>query len=316
MAGARYGKREKRRGRSAGGRVRALLFLLVLVAAGCGREAPLGSAGRPIRMAFVPSVDASELTQTGNELARMIRERAGLHVKVHVGSSYAAVVAGMGAGTLDVGWLNPLSYVQAHDRSGVRVLLTTERDGATSYRGHIIARRGGPVRRIEDLKGKRFAFVDSYSTSGTLYPKLLMRAHGIDPDHDLARAFYAGGHDKVIIAVYNGQADAGAIYGGETSDARERVVKTLPDVMEKTVVIARTDPIPNDTVSVRKGFPPELAEKVKQALLAIVGSDEGRRTIFELYGINGLQPATDAEYDSVRRALQAANLDLETLPEQ
>jgi phosphonate transport system substrate-binding protein len=244
----------------------------------------------------------------------MIRERPGLHVTVHVGNSSAAVIAGMGAGTLDVGWLNPLSYVQAHDRFGVEVLLITERDGATTYRGHLLARKGGPVRRVEDLKGKRFAFVDSYSTSGTLYPKLLMRAHGIDPDRDLARAVYAGGHDKVVLAVYHGQADAGAIYGGETSDARERVLKVLPDVMEKTVIIARTDPIPNDTVSVRKGFPPEMAARVREALLAIVKSDEGRRKVFELYGINGLRPTDDSAYDSVRRALQAAGLGLDELP--
>jgi phosphonate transport system substrate-binding protein len=222
----------------------------------------------------------------------------------------------MGAGTLDVGWLNPLSYVQAHDRFGVEVLLITERDGATTYRGHLLARQGGPVRHVEDLKGKRFAFVDSYSTSGTLYPKLLMRAHGIDPDRDLARTVYAGGHDKVVLAVYHGQADAGAIYGGETSDARERVLRVLPDVMEKTLVIARTDPIPNDTVSVRRGLPQAITTKVKEALLEIVKSDEGRRKVFELYGINGLRPTDDAAYDSVRRALQAAGLDLDELPEQ
>jgi phosphonate transport system substrate-binding protein len=297
-------------------RIALLPALLVAVAAlpGCAREAPLGSAGRPIRMAFVPSVNASELTQSGHDLAEMLTRRTGLHFDVSVGSNYAVVVAGMGAGTIDVGWLNPLSYVQAHDRYGVRVLLITERDGATTYRGHVIARRDGPVRRLADLKGKRFAFVDPSSTSGALYPKLLLRAHGIDPDRDFAHSFFAGGHDKVVIAVYNRQADAGAIYGGEASDARERVQSALPDVMEKTTVIARTDPIPNDTVSVRKDLPPEITAKIQEALLAIVRSDEGRRKVFELYGINGLRPTNDATYDSVRRALQAANLDLEHVP--
>lgn len=291
------------------------LFAAITVA-GCGGEAPLGSAGRPIRMAFVPSVNASELTQSGKELAALLRDRTGLEVAVHVGSSYAAVIAGMGAGTLDVGWLNPLAYVQAHDRFGARVLLITERDGATTYRGHILARKGGSVRRLEDLKGKRFAFVDSHSTSGTLYPKLLMRAHGIDPDRDLSRAVFAGAHDKVVLAVYHGQVDAGAIYGGETSDARERVLKILPDVMEKTVVIARTDPIPNDTVSVREGFPLEMAAKVRDALLEIVKSDEGRRKVFELYGINGLRRTDDSTYDSVRRALQASGLAIDDLKDR
>ena len=298
--------------------MRGALIPLLLIAAvapsGCGREAPLGSAGRPIRMGFVPSVNATELTQSGRDLAGMMTQRTGLQFDVRVGSSYPVVVAGMGAGTIDVGWLNPLSYVQAHDRYGVRVLLITERDGVTTYRGHIIARRDGPVHRLADLKGKRFAFVDSYSTSGTLYPKLLMRANGIDPDRDLAQSFFAGAHDKVVIAVYNRQADAGAIYGGVTSDARERVQSALPDVMEKTTVIARTDEIPNDTVSVRKDLPPDVTARIQEALLAIVRSDEGRRKVFELYGINGLRPTNDATYDSVRRALQAANLDLEHVP--
>ena len=44
---------------------------------------------------------------------------------------------------------------------------------------------------------------------------------------------------------------------GQTTDARTNVVSTLPDVMEKVKVIGKTDPIPNDTVSVRAGLPAE-----------------------------------------------------------
>jgi phosphonate transport system substrate-binding protein len=250
------------------------------------------------------------LAASADELAKLIEKETGLKVKGSVGSNYSAVVEAMGTGHIDIGWLNPFSYVLAHNRYGVEPLLITTRHGSRSYDGVIITRKDSGINSLKDLKGKKFAFVDPLSTSGTIYPELAMMAAGIDPKKDLGQTIFAGGHDKVVIAVYQKQADAGAIYGGGGSDARARVETTIPDVMDKTKVIAHTDQIPNDNVSVRQELPGDIQSKLKTALLKITGTDDGRR-IFETYDIDGLQPVKDTDYDSIRKAAEALDINLE-----
>lgn len=275
-----------------------------------GGSPALGSAARPISMVFVPAVNSEQLAVSADELAKLLEQETGCKVKGSVGTSYSAVVEAMGAGRVDVGWLNPFGYVLAHDKYGVEPLLITTRRGLRSYFGVIITRKDSGINTIKDLKGKRFAFVDALSTSGTIYPQLAMMAAGIDPKKDLGQTIFAMGHDKVVLAVYQKQVDAGAIYGGGGSDARARVVGTIPDVMAQTKVIGHTDPIPNDNVSVRKDLPPDVKARLKAALLKISATDAGRR-ILESYDIDGLQPVQDSDYNSIRKAAQALNINLE-----
>jgi phosphonate transport system substrate-binding protein len=288
-----------------------LLALVAVALAGCGRgKSPIGTPDNPIRMAVVPSVEQQKLAVTGKQLAEMLHKETGYTVKVSVPTSYAAVVEAMGAGQVDVGWLAPFSYVLAHQESGVNVILKTVRGGSASYNGLIITRTDSSVKSIEDLRGKRFAYVDPLSTSGCVYPKVLLLKKGYDPEKFFGRTIFAGNHDSVVVAVYNGQVDAGAIYGGPVSDARERMLRTIPDLMKKTRIIAQTDPIPNDTVSVRKDLPPEVVRKLKEGLIAIANSEEGRRTVLSLYGIDSFTDAKDSDYDSVREAVRLLKINI------
>ena len=283
---------------------------------GCGKakvKGPLGSEDNPIKMALVPSLDTKKLIASGEKLAVLLEKETGLKFRIDVPTSYTAVISAMGAGTVDVGWLSPLPYVIAHDQYGVDVILTTVRNNSTDYWSFIIARTDTGINKLADLKGKRFAYGDPVSTSGSIYPKHLIRASGNDPDSFFSNVIYAGAHDKVVMAVYNKQVDGGAIYGGVVSDAREKVVDTIKDVMKNTHVVAKSITIPNDTVSVRKGLPADVVKKVKDGLLKIAKSDEGRISVMSLYGIDGFVPAKDSDYDSVRRVAKAENIKLEQI---
>jgi len=262
---------------------------------------------------MVPSLDSQKLVASGDKLASLLEKETGLKYEISVPTSYTAVITAMGSGTVDVGWLSPLPYVIAHDRYNVEVVLRTVRDDSDKYWSFIIARADGGVKTLADLKGKRFAYGDPVSTSGAIYPKHLIRTSGYDPERFFSQVIYAGAHDRVVMAVYNKQVDAGAIYGGVKTDAREKVLKALPDVMTKTRIIAKSIEIPNDTVSVRAGLPPAIAKKITDGLLKISKSPEGKKAVFDLYGIDGFVPAKDSDYDSVRKVAEAEKIQLEQI---
>lgn len=296
------------------------VLLTVTMIAGCGKQqrgsanSPgIGTASNPIRMAMVPSLDTQKLVVSGEKLAALMEKETGLKYEVSVPTSYTAVITAMGAGTVDVGWLSPIPYVMAHDRYGVRVALKTVRKGSTDYYSFIIVRKDDGIKKLADLKGKTFAYGDPVSTSGAIYPKHLIRTSGYDPDTFFSNVIYAGAHDRVVMAVYNKQVDGGAIYGQFGDDARNRVQTVLPDVLQKTTVIAHSIPIPNDTVSLRKSLPPAIAKKIVDGLIAVSKTAEGRKMLYEVGSIDGFKPAKDADYDSVRAVAKAEKIQLEQI---
>ncbi len=276
----------------------------------------LGSPSNPVKMAFVPSSDSQKVLSSGEPIGKLLKDVTNLTFKVSVPTSYTAVIEAMGAGQVDVGWLAPFAYVLAHDKNGSEVILASVRQGSKTYRAQIITRADSGITKIEDLKGKKFAFVEPASASGFLFPNALLAEKGIDYKTYFSETIFAGGHDKVVIAVYNKTVDAGATFGdsvegGPPTDARTLVLSTYPDVMEKLKPIAVTDPIPNDTVSVRKGLDPAMVKLIKDGLLYLQSTPEGQKYLKDLYNINGLAAADDKDYDSIRRAAKALNLDLE-----
>ncbi|MFQ5595290.1 MAG: phosphate/phosphite/phosphonate ABC transporter substrate-binding protein [Anaerolineae bacterium] len=260
-------------------------------------------------MSFVPSGDTQEIITGGEAIERLLEEKTGYEIDTNVATSFAAVVEAMGAGNADIGWLNTFGYILAHEKYGVEVILATVRFGAPFYTGQIVVGADTGIETLADLKGKTMCWVDPLSTSGYVIPRVMLQAEGLDPDADFAKTVEAGSHNNVIIAVYNGDCDAGASY----VDARSSVEDDFPDVKDKVVVIAESPEIPNDTVSVRKDLPADVVANIQNALLEISQTEEGQAALEEIYEISELTVKDDSFYDGFRATLDAAGVDIEEM---
>ena len=264
-----------------------------------------------IRMYFVPSTEADTVLASGGEISKMLEKTTGYKFEVAVPTSYAAVIEAMCAGKADVAWLATFAYVLANDKCGVEAKLTTVRFGLATYRAQIIAlsdaereKKGlKPIRSLEDINGLKFAFTDPLSTSGYLFAKSMLIDAGIKPGEEI----FAGGHPQVVLAVYQGDVDAGATFwspirpDGTIGDARRNVFETYPDAGERVKILRLSDEIPNDTVSFRKDLPEDVKQKLVAAILTMAKTDEGVEVLGKLYNITGLVAATDSDYDVVRQ---------------
>ena len=287
----------------------ALAFLGLVLFAACPslQKPPLGSKGNPVVMALVPSSESEKLVSTIKPIADYLSRESGVEVVGKVLPTYMAVVEAMGSGQVQIGWLPPLAYVLASDRYGVKVVLKAVRNGKATYQGQILVAEDSQIQKLSDLKGKRIAFVDPGSSSGYLYPRAMLMKQGIDPERDM-RVVFAGSHDAAVLALYNGSVDAAACY----VDVRKRMSERFPDIFDRTRVLAVTDPIPADSVSVVPDLPPEMEQKLIAALEKLARDPEGRRLIYELYEIEDLVPASDRDFDPVREMARTLGLDLES----
>jgi len=296
--------------------MRTLLFtaaVVCLLLAGCFKPATethaLGTEKNPLVMAFVPSTEAAKVLSSGDQLTAMLAERTGLHFKTLMATSYEGIVAAMGVGEVQVAWLPPMAYLFAQQRNGDRVVLKVVRNGKPTYRGEIVVMANSPIKGFADLKGKRVAFVEQASASGHLYPRALLLENGIYPDVDLAQPLvFAGSHDAALLSLLNGSADAACCY----DDARTKLQKAgYADILTTTRILAYTPEIPADNVTVSKNLDPAMAQKITDGLLALAQDEQGKKVLFDLYEVEGLVPATDADYNPVRKMAEVLHLNIE-----
>src|SRR4030095_96305 len=174
-----------------------------------------GDSGKPtkvLRVGFAPFEDAQRVMQNAQPIVEILRRKLGMEVQAFVATDYTGVVEALRVNKLDIAFLTPASYVLAKNEANVKVVLKSERKGSPFYYAAIITRADSGIKRLEDLRGKTFAFGDALSTTGNIFPRKMFKEHGIDPVRDFKKVLYSGGHDATVLAVLNGKVDAGATY--------------------------------------------------------------------------------------------------------
>jgi len=239
-------------------------------------------------------------------------------------TSYAAEVEGMCSGAIDIGFFAPLQMtLLLNKQCGTPVLAALRRPDQTkpesatnqlspTYESQIVVRVDSGINDLNGLKGKKFAFVDTLSASGYVFPTLTIKNKtGQDPKTFFASngIIFAGGHPQAALAVYNKQVDGAAMY----IDARDLVAAANPDIKTATKVIEKAGPIPNDGVALRKGFPDDLGKQVTGALTDYVKSDDGKKVVYTLYQWDGLQTVDAKFFDPMNEAAKLAGVDVEKL---
>jgi phosphonate transport system substrate-binding protein len=285
----------------------------------------LGSPDNPIIMALAPSATTQELIASGEDIAKQLTDITGYTIKTTVPNSYGALVEAMGSGNAHIGWLPPFAYVIAKEKGYAEVGLATVRFGADHYGSQFIANvdsgftsyfdeatgknTADAATAMAQFDGKKPCWTDPLSSSGYVIPSGYVLQTGIK----IQAAAFVQGHPTVVRALYaKGICDFGATFvDARTSSALQA---DLPDVMEKIVVIWRTDPIiPNDNVSFATNLPADVRQKLVDAMLQLSGTEAGKTALQSVYQIEALKVVDDTFYDEFRVYLEASGVDVTSL---
>jgi phosphonate transport system substrate-binding protein len=169
----------------------------------------VGSPEHPIKVLFVPSVDANIITTGGEVMAQALNEATGLTFEVTVPTSYAATVEEMCASPTDtMAFIPGLGYAIASQLCGVDVAFKAIRFGYPVYWAEYIVARDSEYQTLADLEGKTWGYGDQGSTSGYMVPAVELAEAGITPGEQVQ----TGGHNQTVTAVYNGEVDFGTVF--------------------------------------------------------------------------------------------------------
>lgn len=278
-----------------------LATILILGITSCDRQrAQIGSEKNPIKLFFVPSVDVKVIEDSSKKTKDFLEKETGLKFEVSIPQSYIAVVEAFGTDRADVAALNTYGYYLAHTKHKVEARLTVVRHGSTTYQSQFIVKAGSKIKSLADFKGKKIAFVDPASASGYLLPLKMLRDKGVEP----GEVVFAMKHDNVVSMVYNGQVEGGATFHsppfeGKIEDARRLVKTQYPDVEEKVQILQLSEPILNDPIVFRADLSETIKNKITDAFLKYVKTDEGRVVLKAIYSVDDFKRVTDGDYASV-----------------
>ena len=284
----------------------------LVITSGCtSNKKELGSEENPVKLHFVPSVDAKVIENNSKAFKDYLEKETGYKFEVTIPQSYVAVVEAFGTKRADIAAMNSAGYLLANQKFGAEAKMTVIRHGQSTYSGMFVTKKDGPIKKIEDLAGKKVAFVDPMSTSGYILPLKMLKDKKIEPKETV----FALKHDNVISMVYQGQVDAGAAFFSPPSkndkgedvieDARRLVKAQYPDIESKVTIIEMSEQIPNDPFIFRKDMPEEMKTKIVDAMMKFMETPEGKTAFKAIYGVTGLKLATDADYNPLRETLKA-----------
>ncbi|HYL81121.1 MAG TPA: phosphate/phosphite/phosphonate ABC transporter substrate-binding protein [Candidatus Acidoferrum sp.] len=280
-----------------------VLGFVITLGAMTGSAGGAGAAEGPkqLVMAVTPSNIPTELFKASEVFAAELGKKMGLSIKVYMPTDYVGVIEALRNKTADIAFVHPAGYVFASREAKAQIVAVDVWHGKTSYTSRIFVRKDSGFKSLEDLRGKTIAFADPASTSGYVYPMVLLMKKGLvrnrDPKTFFKEAMFAGTHEAALLALLNGSVDAVASF-----DLAPQQYLKEKERVEKVTFIAETDPIPEAGMVVREGLDPALVRKLRDALMAF-NAPEYRPVLKDFYGIDGFAPAKDSDYNSVRDAI-------------
>jgi len=278
-------------------------MVLALSLAGCNSDskAPAKPAGNVadvevIHVGMQPNEKNKDLELFKTELAN----RMGRTVEIFVAADYTSLFEALKKGRVQFAFVSPLQAVQVEREADAKILLKKVYGASEFYFAAIVTLKGSGVKSIKDLQKRKFGFVDPKSTSGYLYPRLMLKRAGIDLK-GLSSEFF-GTHEKTFQALVDKKVDAIAVWAEDPALHKGAWTEpTLKDaaLAKRVQVLAYSDPIPNDAFVVRNAYyaqSPATVLKVMDSLISM-SDDALMKRIFD---VDRMATATSRHYDTVR----------------
>ena len=282
-------------------------FIFVFSIVGCSTKTETKKEEKVIKMGFVPLKNSEKLVEDLKPISDYLSERLGVEVEAFTASNYIGVVEGLGSGSVDFGIIPPFSSLLAQKQSNAKPILTSKgKTGKPGYTAELYVRKDSGIKSLQDVKGKKVAFVDPSSSSGYIYPGAMLVNAGLNLDKDISYQF-SGGHDKSLQLLLNKDVDVIATFDG----VEDRYAKDFPQAKTDIQKLATSDMIPGIMVTTSSKMDKELQEKLEKALRDIEKNPKMKEMFTKMFSITGFTDVDQDAYKKVEATAKVMNVDLD-----
>ena len=281
----------------------ALLASAALGVTGMAQAQTQAQTQTVFRVTAIPDESPTELARKAAPLMKYLETKLGMKVEFTPVTDYAASVEALVNRKVDMAWFGGFTFVQAHARSGGKVVPLVQREEDEKFRSVFIT-SDSAIQTLTDLKGKDVSFGSQSSTSGHLMPRSFLLQQGVNPDKDFRRVAFSGAHDATIAAVASGKVQAGAL----NISVWDKFVADKKVDAGKVRVFYTTPTYYDYNWSVHADMPAATRQKLADALLALSKDSPEGREILELQRASRFVPTKVDNYKGIEAAARSAGL--------
>ncbi|MCG6974810.1 MAG: PhnD/SsuA/transferrin family substrate-binding protein [Acidiferrobacterales bacterium] len=235
----------------------------------------------------IPAVMHKRLTPLIKYLSKELKRPVTLILSPDMGAAIDNTVKG----NVDLAYLTPVAYLRAHDRGNARLIVKTVTNGKASFKLMIVVRENSPIRTVDQLAGKSFAFGDKKA--------LLQRAAVVGagmPLEKLGEYKFIGHYDNIVRAVMNGDFDAGILKDTMAYKWQGKGIR----------ILYSTPDLPPYNIAASKNVDDETLSQLQKAFLKLNGKDPAHMAVIKALDkkYDGFARTSDAEYDVVRKLIE------------
>ncbi|NEO97580.1 MAG: phosphate/phosphite/phosphonate ABC transporter substrate-binding protein [Symploca sp. SIO2E9] len=202
--------------------------------------------------------------------------------KVKIAQDLITMSSWLESGEVDIYFDSPYPAMIVSEKSGAEPILSRWKDRQEEYFGVFLAMKEQGITSLSELQGKMIAFEEPISTSGYFLPLVLLMENGLNPveksspDHSVAADevgyIFSQDDENTIQWVISNRVAAGA---ADISTFME-----IPESSRESItVLAETERVPRHLVLLRGGMEPEKAEAIKNLLLEMDKTSQGKELL-------------------------------------
>lgn len=270
----------------------------------------------PITVGSIQLEAASEIRKflpLATYLGKHLQSESISQGRVVVAKSIPHMATFLREGKVDIFIDSPFPSLAVSRLSGSKFLLRRWKKGLGEYHSVIFVKKDSDLNRLEDLKGRIVAFEEPFSSSGYFFPKMLMIEEGLilipktEPKEPVRPGevgyLFSLDDENTMAWVLRRKVNAGAMDNQSyTMEARRN-----PNSLK---VIHKTFSFPRQIVSYRADLRPKLVDRIKEILINMDKSEEGRKVLQRFERTAKFDEIPDSSMAQLLKALKFVDLEL------
>jgi phosphonate transport system substrate-binding protein len=250
--------------------------------------------GSNFRVAVGSMISAQETAVHYHQLLDYIAGKLGREIQLVQRKTYGEINELIGLGQIDLAFICSGPYAIGKEKYSFEAMAMPQVRGSYLYQSYLIVNKNSPFQKLDQLKGKIFAFTDPESNTGKLVPTYWLRQQAETPETFFQKIIYTYSHDNSIMAVAKSLVDGAAVHGQIWEYYNHR----NPTFTSKTRIIKKSRPFGNPPVVASAHLPNQMKERIRKLLYSMHREPDGKRILDELMIDRFIEPKEDS-YDPI-----------------
>lgn len=262
-------------------------FVLLPLSGAAQVGAPTNSE---IRLGSVAMDIPAEMHRRLAPLTKYLAETLKRPVTLKLSANMSAAIDEVSNGSVELAYLTPVAYLKAHAKGDAQLVAKAVTNNQATFQLMIVVRDNSTIKRVGDLKGRRFAFGDK----AALLQRAVVVGAGM-PLENLGEYKYIGHYDNIAKGVANGDFDAGILKDTMAHDWENQGLRILHS----------SPPLPPYNIVASSKLDATLRKQITQAFLSLDIKNPDHKMVIQALDdeYNGFAPARDSDYDVVRQLI-------------